>query len=736
MTRPQIDLPRGKERNVKANKEASKDNRRLMRQAEQSLAAEQAGLIRKAEARIRQMSVMELEHRHAQLQIQFMLDEEAMQDPMLTSTAAKRLFARGHNFAVTPTPNSLDAIQEELDRLQFRVLGSVMRKVLERKPTSGLRAEEEELGLRHFKRPPPPSIKLLRERLTARREWARRVGLDELDFRARETSKEILDTLTMAKMEVSKQRRRSLRAWGNLSAEEEQVAKHVQKRGDIRMNKLDKNLGVVVYSVSKAKEAINKHLSSSNFELVPNEEAEGKQEARQRIWELILQRAEEVFKWVEMPEKLGQAMLQMVPHLSVRLNHMYVMWKVKIGATRPIVPAFSSPTALASKWIHDQLFPYLQEIPTICTDSLRYTKELDRLNAVLAARNDFIIVELDVVALYPSIPIEPAMQAVEKFMDENTNLSDPAKKIILGMLGWVMQNNYIEFGGLIYKQVDGVVMGAALSVVVANIFMYKAVEEPVLQKWQGMLLSYQRYIDDISVFLIGTRQDAEQFKMELEMQCAPINFTMECHNTQANFLDLRIKVQRNDSGAKLEYRIYRKPGNSMAYLHIDSFHAAHTATGIVKGEYIRYLTKSSKKEFYFEDCLMLFQAFKNRGYSKRMLKGALGPLGWEWRDYYREKALKPKIREVPGGGAVFSIQIDPAIDAALKAGFSIDLERIRATRTGGADEEVREALGASLQSVFPRKGLVALKAAPKLRALMGGGQIHEPPASEDASDNA
>jgi hypothetical protein len=736
MTRPQIDLPRGKERNVKANKEASKDNRRLMRQAEQSLAAEQAGLIRKAEARIRQMSVMELEHRHAQLQIQFMLDEEAMQDPMLTSTAAKRLFARGHNFAVTPTPNSLDAIQEELDRLQFRVLGSVMRKVLERKPTSGLRAEEEELGLRHFKRPPPPSIKLLRERLTARREWARRVGLDELDFRARETSKEILDTLTMAKMEVSKQRRRSLRAWGNLSAEEEQVAKHVQKRGDIRMNKLDKNLGVVVYSVSKAKEAINKHLSSRNFELVPNEEAEGKQEARQRIWELILQRAEEVFKWVEMPEKLGQAMLQMVPHLSVRLNHMYVMWKVKIGATRPIVPAFSSPTALASKWIHDQLFPYLQEIPTICTDSLRYTKELDRLNAVLAARNDFIIVELDVVALYPSIPIEPAMQAVEKFMDENTNLSDPAKKIILGMLGWVMQNNYIEFGGLIYKQVDGVVMGAALSVVVANIFMYKAVEEPVLQKWQGMLLSYQRYIDDISVFLIGTRQDAEQFKMELEMQCAPINFTMECHNTQANFLDLRIKVQRNDSGAKLEYRIYRKPGNSMAYLHIDSFHAAHTATGIVKGEYIRYLTKSSKKEFYFEDCLMLFQAFKNRGYSKRMLKGALGPLGWEWRDYYREKALKPKIREVPGGGAVFSIQIDPAIDAALKAGFSIDLERIRATRTGGADEEVREALGASLQSVFPRKGLVALKAAPKLRALMGGGQIHEPPASEDASDNA
>ena len=55
-------------------------------------------------------------------------------------------------------------------------------------------------------------------------------------------------------------------------------------------------------------------------------------------------------------------------------------------------------------------------------------------------------------------------------------------------------------------------------------------------------------------------------------------------------------------------------------------HAAHTAAGIVKGEDIRYLTKSSRKEFYIEDCLMLLQAFKNRGYSKRMLKVALGPL--------------------------------------------------------------------------------------------------------------
>jgi hypothetical protein len=60
-TKPLIDLTRGEQRNMKANKDAGNDNRRLMRQAAQTLAAEQVGLIGKAETRIRQMSVMELD---------------------------------------------------------------------------------------------------------------------------------------------------------------------------------------------------------------------------------------------------------------------------------------------------------------------------------------------------------------------------------------------------------------------------------------------------------------------------------------------------------------------------------------------------------------------------------------------------------------------------------------------------------------------------------------------------
>ena len=81
---------------------------------------------------------------------------------------------------------------------------------------------------------------------------------------------------------------------------------------------------------------------------------------------------------------------------------------------------------------------------------------------------------------------------------------------------------------------------------------------------------------------------------------------------------------------------------------------------------------------------MLFQAFKRRGYSKRMLKEALGPLGWERRNYYREKALRPKVREVPGGGGpsqlregVLAEHPRQAAGGALRAGEEEGANRVR-----------------------------------------------------------
>jgi len=146
-----------------------------------------------------------------------------------------------------------------------------------------------------------------------------------------------------------------------------------------------------------------------------------------------------------------------------------------------------------------------------------------------------LIVCLNVVALYPSIPMKDSLQATMQFLKENTPLPDEAQLMIIKIMEWVVSNKYIEHENNIYHQVDGIVMGEALSVMVANTFMYKVVEEKILHKWRDYILHYVRYVDDINTFMAITTLQAQDFKNELTAQSEFINFTMDCYANKLNF---------------------------------------------------------------------------------------------------------------------------------------------------------------------------------------------------------
>ena len=113
--------------------------------------------------------------------------------------------------------------------------------------------------------------------------------------------------------------------------------------------------------------------------------------------------------------------------------------------------------------------------------------------------------------------------------------------------------------------------------------------------------------------------------------------------------------------------MYRKPENTLAYLCANSYHASHTPYGIIVGKLIRYRTKSSGREYYTPNALMQYHAFKNRGYTRKILIQALGQIDWQKREYCRAaKGLQSKIRIVPEGGAVSSTQSDPVIQTAIQ----------------------------------------------------------------------
>ena len=87
------------------------------------------------------------------------------------------------------------------------------------------------------------------------------------------------------------------------------------------MNKLDKNLGVVVYTLQREKEAIKLHLQSSNFALAQDDRQLELHNRRKEIWDNILEQAHQMFEDIDMPKELGECLLQMVPHLRSTEPH-------------------------------------------------------------------------------------------------------------------------------------------------------------------------------------------------------------------------------------------------------------------------------------------------------------------------------------------------------------------------------------------------------------------------------
>jgi len=98
-----------------------------------------------------------------------------------------------------------------------------------------------------------------------------------------------------------------------------------------------------------------------------------------------------------------------------------------------------------------------------------------------------------------------------------------------------------------------------------------------------------------------TTLQAQEFKNDLTTQSEFINFAMDCYANKSDFLDLQITVMQEVwpvARTRIDYRIYRKPGNTLAYLCADSYHASHGPYGIIIRELIRYLTKSSRRKYY------------------------------------------------------------------------------------------------------------------------------------------
>ncbi|XP_023212587.1 uncharacterized protein LOC111615403, partial [Centruroides sculpturatus] len=169
--------------------------------------------------------------------------------------------------------------------------------------------------------------------------------------------------------------------------------------------------------------------------------------------------------------------------------------------------------------------------------------------------DSYTFYKLDVVSLYPSVPVFEAIMLANSLIIKK-GFSIQQVLDIHDALTFITEHNYFLFNKSIYLQKPGVPMGSPLSVVLAKLIMreikLRIFNSPLTTSYLSL---YLHYVNDILIVWESTEEEFIKFVQQLASIYPTISFTWEReHEESIAFLDLHI--QKLVEG--LQFAIHRK----------------------------------------------------------------------------------------------------------------------------------------------------------------------------------
>ena len=258
--------------------------------------------------------------------------------------------------------------------------------------------------------------------------------------------------------------------------------------------------------------------------------------------------------------------------------------------------------------------------PTLNKNNIRVVNSSSFVNEAKdwEIAEDEVQVSYDVVALYPSVPIKRAIDAISQLLkDDETDLLTRTKlsiadirklmELSLGTCYFLWDNKYylIEDSGPIGLSLM-VVMAEGFLQYLENIAIGVAVSKNIAPK------SFRRYVDDSHARFHNNQQPSEFLEI-LNQQDEQIEYTMELEvEGELAFLD--VNVRNNGSGA-YEFKVFRKEAITNVQVKPNSSVNPQLYSGIFKGFIARALRICSTKNLN-DEVTFLIDVFVQNGHDR------------------------------------------------------------------------------------------------------------------------
>ena len=309
-----------------------------------------------------------------------------------------------------------------------------------------------------------------------------------------------------------------------------------------------------------------------------------------------------------------------------QLPEMYGLPKVhKPGAPlRPVVAAFDGPMSPVSILLERVLGQLLHFVPAHIRNTYKTCQHLKDVFPDLKVPENTILVTMDVVALYPSIPIDDGVAPVRnKLETHETDIDLLGLSIgdIERLLKLILNNNFFQFNGKVYRQRQGIAMGNHLAPPLAIIFM-DDLEQKMIQSAEKRPEFFDRYVDDCIFAWKHGKEELVRFIAHCNDQHTNIGFTWEMteNGSPISFMDMSIRINGDNV---IEHELYQKPSHSGVSLNYLSAIPMSTKIGVAVQQFRRAEMLSSDFSKKMESFRKVEKLLKDNDYPEVAIQQAM-----------------------------------------------------------------------------------------------------------------